>query len=47
MIHKANIDNYCGYWSFESGAICKIMGLTPEDFKDMDYFPYDLVVGED
>ena len=45
-LHKRNIDNYVGYWSFESGAICKIMGLNPEDFKELDYFPYDLVVGE-
>ena len=41
--HKRNIDNYVGYWSFEAGAICKIMGLNPEDFKGENYFPYDLV----
>ena len=41
--HKRNIDNYVGYWSFEAGAICKIMGLNPEDFKGVNYFPYDLV----
>ncbi|MBP2624209.1 PoNe immunity protein domain-containing protein [Streptococcus oricebi] len=46
-LHKANIDNYYGYWSFEAGAICKIMGLNPDDFKEVDYFPYDLVVEED
>ena len=46
-LHKRNIDNYVGYWSFEAGAICKIMGLNPDDFKEVDYFPYDLVVGED
>ncbi|MBP2624210.1 PoNe immunity protein domain-containing protein [Streptococcus oricebi] len=46
-LHKVNIDNYYGYWSFEAGAICKIMGLNPDDFKEVDYFPYDLVVEED
>ncbi|NMX24809.1 hypothetical protein HGP05_08425 [Streptococcus sanguinis] len=23
--------------------MCKIMGLNPEDFKGVNYFPYDLV----
>ena len=26
-LHKENIDNYYGYWSFESGALCKLKGL--------------------
>ncbi|MBP2624211.1 PoNe immunity protein domain-containing protein [Streptococcus oricebi] len=46
-LHKINIKSFFGYWCFEAGAICKIMGLNPDDFKEVDYFPYDLVVGED
>ena len=26
-LHKENIDNYYGYWSFESGALCKLKRL--------------------
>jgi len=42
-LHKANIDNYYGYWSFESGAICKIKGLNYKELEGIPYFPYDLV----
>ena len=42
-LHKANIDNYYGYWSFESGAICKIKGLDYKELEGVPYFPYDLV----
>ena len=42
-LHKRNIDNYYGYWSFESGTICKIKGLNYRELEDVQYFPYDLV----
>ena len=38
---KANI--YCGYWSFESAAVVKIMGLDDSSFIDNQYYPKDLV----
>lgn len=34
---------YRGYWSFESGAIVKILGLDDESLKDAPYYPYDMV----
>ena len=42
-LHKYNIDNYCGYWSFESGALCKLKGLDYKELEGLSYFPYDLV----
>ena len=42
-LHKENIDNYYGYWSFESGALCKIKGLDYKQLEELPYFPYDLV----
>ena len=42
-LHKENIDNYYGYWSFESGAHCKIKGLDYKQLEGLPYFPYDLV----
>ena len=42
-LHKENIDNYYGYWSFESGALCKIKGLDYKQLEGLPYFPYDLV----
>lgn len=42
-LHKRNIDNYYGYWSFESGALCKIKGLDYKQLEEFPYFPYDLV----
>ncbi len=41
--HKEKEDLYFGYWSFESAAIVKIMGLDDSSFKDNQYYPYDLV----
>ena len=43
-LHKENIDNYYGYWSFESGALCKIKGLDYKQIEGLPYFPYDLFV---
>lgn len=34
---------YFGYWSFESAAIVKILGLNKEKFKSCEYFPIDLL----
>ena len=34
---------YYGYWSFESGAVAKILGLDDPILKDTPYYPYDLV----
>ena len=34
---------YCGYWSWEAGAVAKILGLNDESLKDQQYYPYDLV----
>ncbi|MFC7364199.1 MULTISPECIES: PoNe immunity protein domain-containing protein [Bhargavaea] len=34
---------YHGYWSFESGAIVKILGLDDNSLKDVPYYPYDMV----
>ena len=42
-LHKENIDNYYGYWSFESGALCKLKGLDYKELEGLSYFPYDLV----
>jgi hypothetical protein len=45
----ANNDNsrgksyYCGYWSFESGAVVKIFGLDDTILKGLNYYPYDMV----
>lgn len=41
--HKSKSETYCGYWSFELGAIAKISKLNDEELKDQQYYPYDLV----
>ena len=41
--HKIEHVGYLGYWSFESGAIAKIMGLDNEKLKGVQYYPYDMV----
>lgn len=43
-VHKQNIKNHVGYWSFESGALCKLKGLDYKELEGVSYFPYDLVV---
>ena len=37
-------DTYKGYWSFDTAATCKIKGIFDERLKDLEYFPYDLLV---
>ena len=44
--HKTD-DAYYGYWSFDTAALCKMRGIYDERFKDLDFFPYDLLVKED
>ena len=34
---------YAGYWSFEAGAVMKILGVDDSILKDTPYYPYDLV----
>ncbi len=34
---------YFGYWCFESAAVVKILGLDPEEFNGVDYFPIDIL----
>ncbi|WP_213422536.1 PoNi-like cognate immunity protein [Bhargavaea massiliensis] len=41
--HKNSDDIYNGYWSFESGAVAKILRLDDSILKDVPYYPYDLV----
>lgn len=44
--HKSK-DAYYGYWSFDTAALCKIRGIYDERLKELDYFPYDLLVQEE
>lgn len=41
--HKSPYGTHCGYWSFESGALVKILGLDDCILRDVPYYPYDLV----
>ena len=41
--HKSSQNIYYGYWSFEAGAIAKILNLDDSNLKDVPYYPYDLV----
>ena len=43
--HKTD-DAYYGYWSFDTAALCKMRGIYDERYKDLDFFPYDLLVQE-
>ena len=42
--HKYDDRGYDGYWSFDTAATCKIKGIYDERLKDLEYFPYDLLV---
>ena len=42
-IHKQHIRLHRGYWSFESGALVKILGLDDSSLKGLPYYPYDMV----
>ena len=41
--HKSSQNIYYGYWSFEAGAIAKILNLDDSNLKNVQYYPYDLV----
>jgi hypothetical protein len=41
--HKSKHNTYFGYWSFETAAIVKILGLNDTSFKECKYYPRDLV----
>lgn len=41
--HKSKQNIYYGYWSFEAGAIAKILKIDDSSLKDVPYYPYDLV----
>jgi hypothetical protein len=32
-----------GYWSFENGALVKILGLDDSSLKEVQYYLYDMV----
>ncbi|MEW5675623.1 PoNe immunity protein domain-containing protein [Flavobacterium enshiense] len=42
---RHNSHSYDGYWSFESAALVKLLGLDDSTFKDLKYYPYDLLHG--
>jgi hypothetical protein len=41
--HKSKWNIHFGYWSFESGALVKILGLDDNSLKNQQYYPYDMV----
>ncbi|MCH5343417.1 MAG: DUF1911 domain-containing protein [Acetatifactor sp.] len=41
--HKSKQNIYYGYWSFEAGAIAKILNIDDRNLTDAPYYPYDLV----
>lgn len=41
--HKSKVNTYFGYWSFESGAIVKILNLDDSALKGAKYYPFDLM----
>ena len=41
--HKDKDSFYDGYWSYESGAVAKILELDDKDWEEMKYYPYDMV----
>jgi len=45
--HKSKWNIHSGYWSFESGALVKILGLDDSILKDQQYYPYDMVHGKE
>ena len=45
--HKSTENLYFGYWSFEAGAIAKILKIDDSNLREMEYYPFDLVHFED
>ena len=44
--HKRNDNVYDGYWSFESAAITKVMGLDDSSYINSPYYPKDMLHGD-
>lgn len=42
-MHKINISVHSGYWSFESGALVKVLKLDDSSLKGLPYYPYYMV----
>jgi hypothetical protein len=42
--HLSHHEIYVGYWSFETAAVVKIMGLDESKFAKCKYFPKDLIL---
>ena len=41
--HKSKWGVHFGYWSFESGALVKKLGLDDSSLQGLPYYPYDMV----
>ena len=41
--HKVNNNTYYGYWSFEAGAVAKLLQIEDDALRGAKYYPYDLV----
>lgn len=41
--HLSKFNIHYGYWSFESGALVKILSLDDDSLKEQQYYPYDMV----
>ena len=41
--HKSKFNIHTGYWSWEAGAIAKILNLDDSSLKNQQYYPYDMV----
>ena len=41
--HNCKEDTYNGYWSFETGAMAKALGLDDSSLKGRKFYPYDMV----
>lgn len=41
--HVSSKNIYCGYWSFEAGAIARILKIEDSSLKNVSYYPFDLV----
>ncbi|SIT01162.1 protein of unknown function [Zobellia uliginosa] len=45
--HKSKFNIHTGYWSWEAGAIAKILALDDSSLKNQQYYPYDMVHWKD
>lgn len=41
--HKSKWNIHTGYWSFETGALVKILSLDDSSLRKQEYYPYDMV----